>query len=389
MDLQADRPSAMPRTAEKDAALTWQDRVYAWRDRMCASSRFQHWLASFPLTRRTAHRHARNAFDLCAGFVYSQILSACIELNLLEVLFERPHTVDELAARCRVPLAGMQRLLAAAAALDLVSRRTGGRWGLGTVGAGIAGSPGLKEMIQHHSLFYADLRDPVALLRGQVPDSQLSAYWAYAKSTAPDGLSASKINAYSTLMARSQAMISRDVIAAYPIAKHRRLLDVGGGKGAFVTTVAEVAPKLDLGIFDLPAVISLAAPVLAERGLEQRVAVFSGDFFRTPLPRGADVVSLVRILHDHDDDAAMALLRNIHATLPPGGTLLVAEPMADAAGGEVMGDAYFGFYLLAMGSGRPRKHVEVQTMLLAAGFTKSRVMRTAQPMLVRVIAAVA
>jgi demethylspheroidene O-methyltransferase len=85
----------------------------------------------------------------------------------------------------------------------------------------------------------------------------------------------------------------------------------------------------------------------------------------------------------------MVLLRNIHAALPAGGTLLIAEPLAATAGGEVMGDAYFGMYLLAMGSGRPRTPAEVQNMLRAAGFKSSRLLRTARPMLVRVIAAIA
>ena len=60
------------------------------------------------------------------------------------------------------------------------------------------------------------------------------------------------------------------------------------------------------------------------------------------------------MLHDHDDAAALALLRAARAALPPDGTLLLAEPMAGTPGAEPMGDAYFGFYLLAMGSGRPR-----------------------------------
>ncbi len=46
--------------------------------------------------------------------------------------------------------------------------------------------------------------------------------------------------------------------------------------------------------------------------------------------------------------------RRAHDALPPGGTLLIAEPMAGTPGAEAMGDAYFGLYLWAMGSGRPR-----------------------------------
>src|SRR4051794_4279593 len=76
---------------------------------------------------------------------------------------------------------------------------------------------------------------------------------------------------------------------------------------------------------------------------------------------------LVRVLHDHDDAAAMTILRTARAALTPGGTLLVAEPMAATKGAETVG-SYFEFYLLAMGSGRPRTAGELTAMLQQAGF---------------------
>ena len=108
-------------------------------------------------------------------------------------------------------------------------------------------------------------------------------------------------------------------------------------------------------LFDLPPVAARAAARLrrARPGARAPTRV-GGDFLADPLPTGADVVSLVRVVHDHDDDAALAILRAARQALPPDGTLLLAEPMAGAAGAEPVGDAYFGFYLLAMGSGRPR-----------------------------------
>ncbi len=387
--MQPQTPEFARAASGPESELTWKDRAFAWRDRMCASSRFQHWIATFPLTRRTARRHARAAFDICAGFVYSQILAACIELRLLELLSERPRTAADLAAETAVPLPAMERLLAAAAALDLVSRRTNQRWGLGTTGAGIAGTPGLSSMIKHHALFYADLRDPVALLRGRTRETHLAGYWPYAVSADPTELQAESVKNYSRLMAQSQVMISHDIIESYPFRKHRQLLDVGGGEGAFVSAVAAATPDLDLAIFDLPAVAALAERALAENRDTQQIKVFGGDFFHTPLPRGADLISLIRILHDHDDGAALALLRNIHAALPPGGTLLLAEPMSATPGGETMGDAYFGFYLLAMGSGRPRTPAEIAALLSAAGFRKSKMLRTARPILVRAVVATA
>ena len=97
-------------------------------------------------------------------------------------------------------------------------------------------------------------------------------------------------------------------------------------------------------------------------------------------------MSLIRVIHDHDDDAALAILSVAWQALPPGGTLLLAEPMAgtpNAAGVE----AYFAFYLLAMGSGRPRRTEELRMLLHTAGFTRVRVAATRRPMLVRVLVA--
>jgi demethylspheroidene O-methyltransferase len=61
--------------------------------------------------------------------------------------------------------------------------------------------------------------------------------------------------------------------------------------------------------------------------------------------------------------------------------------MAGTAGAEASGDAYFGFYLMAMGSGRPRSWAELQAMLGDAGFAEARLLPTRTPLLTRVIAA--
>ena len=105
------------------------------------------------------------------------------------------------------------------------------------------------------------------------------------------------------------------------------------------------------------------------------------------MPEGADIVSLVRVLHDHDDDRALLLLRAIRKAMRPGATLLISEPMSGTSGAEPMGDAYFGFYLLAMGSGRPRTVGEIRLLLQTAGFSRLREVQTSMPMIARVIAA--
>ena len=360
------------------------ERWFELRNRLLASPAFQSWASAFPLTRPIARRRAKAAFDLTAGFVYSQVLLACVQLGLFDVLRGGSKPLGARAIDLGLSLNAATRLLEAAAGLDLVEGRSQGRYGLGVVGAALNANPGAIAMIRHHALLYADLRDPVALLRGNAPPTAIGRLWPYASGPCP--LDAEDVAAYSELMAASQPLVAADVLAAYRLDRHRCLLDVGGGEGAFLIRAASAAPSLKLMLFDLPAVADRARMRLAEAGLDDRADVFGGDLHRDPLPAGADIVSLIRVIHDHDDDVALAILSAAWQALEAGGRLLLAEPMAGTAGGGGVA-AYFAFYLLAMGSGRPRRAEELTALLHTAGFTDVRVLPTRHPILVRVLVA--
>lgn len=362
----------------------WKGRWVAWRNRLYASPRFQAFAARCWLTRPIARRRARGIFNLVAGFTYSQILAAVIATQLLDHLSEGPLTLGEVARRITMVEASALRLLRAAAALKLVEP-LGADWALGSDGAALIGNGGIAEMVAHHHLLYADLADPVALLRRGGGGGALAGLWSYADS--PDPEQAAAIAAYSALMAASQPLVARQALDAYDFSRHRRLLDVGGGEGVFASSVAARVPQIEVALFDLPAVAGRASARFASAGLADRATAHAGNFLTDSLPTGYDVISLVRVLHDHDDGPAMVLLRAIHAALPPGGTLFITEPMAGTPGAEASGDAYFGFYLLAMGSGRPRRPDEIRAMLAAAGFARSRLVATAVPLNARIILA--
>jgi len=349
-----------------------------WRDSLLASAKFQGWAARFPLTRGVARREARALFDICAGFVYAQTLQACIELDLFEILAAGPMSAEALALRCAVPEAAMRMLLEAACSLRLLEM-SGKRYRLGPLGAALRGNPGIAAMVAHHRMFYADISDPVALLRGETAP-ELARFWPYRGAGDAAG--------YSALMAESQPMIAAEILSSYDFSKHKCVLDVGGGDGIFLLRLAERAPNSRLMLFDLPDVAARAAQNFAKAGLAERATAFGGDFGAESLPRGADVITLIRVLHDHDNEKALALLKAARAALPPGGVLLLAEPMAGTKGAEPIGAAYFGFYLLAMGSGKARRAEEIEAMLAAAGFGQVRHVPTSQPMLTGLITCV-
>ena len=358
------------------------DRLRARRDALLASPRFRAWAAAFPLTRPIARRRSRDLFDLCAGFVYSQTLLAVVRLGVLERLRGGPTSMDALATAIGLTRDRAERLVTAAAALRLVRVRRDGRVALGPLGAPLVGNPAVLAMVEHNALLYGDLADPVVLLRdGEAPTS-LARYWPYAD--ADEG----GVAGYSTLMAASLSLVAEEVLAAYPVARHRCLLDVGGGEGRFLELVAERAPAVGLMLYDLPPVAARAAKRLAASGLSARATVHAGDFLAQPLPAGADLITLLRVLHDHPDDDAGALLRRCRAALPAGGRLVVAEPLAGASGAGRVGSAYFGFDLLAMGRGRARSAWEYGELLGAAGFREVRDLGSRMPVQAGVLTAV-
>lgn len=360
------------------------------RDTLLSSRRFQRWAAAFPLTRPVARRHAVALFDLCAGFVYSQVLAACVQLDLFALLQHGPQPAATLAARFSIPVQAMTALLEAAASLRLLERR-GERFGLGPLGAALLGNPGIAAMVAHHAALYADLADPVALLSGTTGERRLSRYWPYAAAScaaAPSalGLTRAAVAPYTALMAASQPMVAEMVLGAYSFARRRCLLDVGGGDGSFLIAAGRQAPRLELRLFDLPDVAAIAREKFAAASLGDRTSVAGGNFLTDALPRGADVISLIRVVHDHGDEAVLNLFARIREALPEGGRLVIGEPLAGAPGVDSV-EAYFEIYLQAMGSGRPRTFVAMRQLLHRAGFRSIRRCPTRIPLIASVVVA--
>ena len=369
---------------------SWKLRWVARRNRVFADPRFQFWAAKLPLVRRIATSRAGGAFDILAGFTYSQILRACVETGLFELLKDGPLGHADIAARLGLSEAAALTLLRGARALRLAEEPVADHWMMGEQGAVLAADAGAQAMIRHHRLLYADLADPVALLRADRREpTGLSRYWSYAGALHGAAERGAETREYSELMAASQHFVADQVLASFRFPAGARLLDVGGGHGAFLAGMGAAFPSLHLGLFDLPEVAAAGAQVLADKFGADRVSAHPGNFFEDAIPTGYDIVSLVRILHDHDDEPAARLLANIRASLAPGSRLLIAEPMARVPGAEGMGEAFFGMYLWAMGSGRPRSQAEIAAMLKRAGFAQTRFVATPQPVNASIIVAFA
>ena len=370
-----------------EATESLSDRIFGWRNRLLANPDFHRKARRNPFMRFMARRRARALFDLVSGFVYSQILSTCVQLDVFTLLQPGPMSRDAISRAIGLDREATDVLLRSATSLKLIENREGDRYGLGIHGAALLANPGVCKMIEHHTFLYRDLTDPVALLKREQDETMLSMFWDYAgarQQQSGDGLGTEP---YTDLMSASQAMVAEQIIDTYPLHKHQCLLDVGGGDGTFLRTVAKAAPDLSLKLFDLPPVAAQARTRFAQSDIHNEISCHGGSVFENALPQGADVISLVRIVHDHNDDAALAILKRCREALPPGGTLLLAEPMGREKVGDPATDAYFGLYLHAMGRGRPRTARELEALISQAGFSRCQSMRTHMPMLTSLLVA--
>ncbi|GAA0312462.1 methyltransferase [Rhodovulum strictum] len=365
-------------SARRPRGFSWR----RWRNRKIASPGFQSWASHFPLTRGHARREGERLFDLVSGFVHSQVLYAVIELDLLEATCDAPQSVARLALRSGIAPDRMEALCQAAVALGLFER-VGGGYQLAALGAALMGVPGLVDMIRHHDVFYRDMEDPVAVLKGE-KETELARFWPYVF-----GAGAVEhpevAERYSGLMAESQALVAEETLRTISFAGVARLLDVGGGTGAFLAAVGRANPALQMVLFDLPAVVPAAETRFHEAGMAGRARVVAGDFHDDPLPSGADAISLVRVCFDHSDDAVAALMAKAFAALPPGGRLIVSEPMAGGARPDRPGDAYFAFYCMAMQTGKARSQARLAEMMKEAGFQGIETPRTRRPFVTSVV----
>lgn len=158
---------------------------------------------------------------------------------------------------------------------------------------------------------------------------------------------------------------------AYDFTPHRHLADIGGGGGAVSAPIAHRYPHLRVTILELPPVAAVVPAFARQYRLEDRMAGQPGDFFRPEtFPAGYDLALLGRVLHNWGDEQALAILRNIWATLPPGGVVLVVENLNGT--GEPASEAFAALSDLTMlvmtGSGRERTAPEYEQMLRMAGF---------------------
>jgi hypothetical protein len=121
---------------------------------------------------------------------------------------------------------------------------------------------------------------------------------------------------------------AKEIAKRFPWKSYKTFVDIGGAIGAFSEQIALAHAHLTGGSFDLPAVGEFCDEYFASRGLGDRLRFYSGDFFKDELPK-ADVLVIGHVLTNWNLEEKRLLISKAYAALPPGGALLVYDPLID------------------------------------------------------------
>ena len=344
------------------------------KNKIIKNIHIQDFLSRFPITSRVARKEGEAIFQLMTGFVDTQILFTLVKSGALKHLENKSLSIEELSDKIGIDVKVTELLCRAGHALGLV-RLKSKKIFLARRGALILSLPGMMELIDHHSILFEDLLDPISLFNGE-KETKLSQFWPYVFGEAKS-LDSMDVSKYSDLMAKSQFMVARDTIGSIKINKGTKWLDVGGGSGAFAKELVKKHPSVKTSIFDIPG-----------SNTDNRLHEFiPGSFFTDQIPTGFDTISCIRVLYDHNDQTVYDLLTKIYSSLSVGGRIVISEPMLGELSPNKWGDTYFATYTYAMKTGKTRSPSQVSDLLLQNGFSKVKIFPSRRPFVTTVIEA--
>ncbi len=162
------------------------------------------------------------------------------------------------------------------------------------------------------------------------------------------------------------------IIDAYEFSRFGMIVDVGGGNGALLSGILRQATGASGILFDRPNAIELAKS--GAGGPLPRCELVEGDFFEH-VPEGGDAYILKSVLHDWDDDAAGAILRNCRKAMAEGARLLIMENLVGLANQHSIANQR-DIIMMVMTGGMERREQEYRQLLEQADLKLDRVVTT-------------
>lgn len=317
--------------------------------------------------------------EMVRGFWKSRVIVSAIRLGLADLMARGPRPFADLAAEANCDADGVHRLLRALVSIGISIDAGGGRFGLTPLGEMLRSDvPGsMRGAVLH---FGGMMYDAWANLAECVRTGK-SARALEGQNHAFDLFSADPKAAaiFNSAMAQNTRIVAAAVVKAYDFSGIGKLVDVGGGYGQLLATILRANPAMHGTVFDMEHAAEGARRELAAAGVADRCEVVVGDFFKG-VPAGADAYIMKSIIHDWNDERAIAILKSCrHAAGARAKVLLVERvvPERVTVAPEDQATTMLDLNMLVGPGGRERTEAEYAKLFEAAGLRLARVVPTA------------
>jgi O-methyltransferase domain/Dimerisation domain len=306
---------------------------------------------------------------LAGGLWRTQLLSVAARLGIADRLASGPRTAAELADETGADAGALFRVLRALASLGVFSQDAEDRFGPTEASERLRpsapGSPHSRVVLYGEDWWWAAAGGLYETVMTGAPgfDRVHGAALFDWLQERPDA--SATFDAHMTAMTAGEA---EAVVAVADLPERGTVVDVGGGRGTLLAAILRAHPGLRGVLFDQPHVVAGAV-------LPERCEAVAGSFF-TAVPAGAEVYTLKDIVHDWDDERALAVLRTVRAAIGDRGRLLVVE-RALPPGDEPAPGKLVDITMLLITGGRERTRDEYARLLSQAGFRLASVAPTA------------
>lgn len=307
-------------------------------------------------------RRQVEALQVAEGFLGAHVMFALNELDVFDRLAGGPRSADELAAEVGAKAEPLTRLLNGGVALGLLALDDG-RYSNSELAAAVlvSGTEGhLRDWMRWLARLAGRFPGLAASARTGEPVDDPSLHLGGDPAFTRDFILG--MHDYARLR-------GSEVVRHLDLSGARRLIDVGGGPGTYAMLFAEAWPELEVTVFDLPDVVRIAGANVRGAGLEGRILTVAGSYVEDDLGEGFDVAFLSDVLHQEEPEAAVSLLRKVHAALRPGGRIVVQGMYLNEDRVSPRWPALVSLILLVMyGTARVYTVGETMGMLEEAGF---------------------
>jgi len=269
----------------------------------------------------------------------SRVLLTTFELDIFSILDKSPKTSDEVAKKIKAEPRATDRLMNAACALDFLEKKNG-----------------KFQNTKESSIYF--VKGKPEYMSGLMHTVGQWQTWSTLTQCVKNGTSVYKrpktinnrneswLEAFIGAMHYRASRQAKEIVSKINLKDVNKVLDVGGGSGAFAMAFVKAKKNISATVFDLPNVTPITQKYIRQDKMTRNVNTVSGDYNTSPFPKGYDLVFLSAIVHINSNEGNVKLIKKCASSLNPGGQIVIQDQVMNDDRTKPIGGALFALNML-------------------------------------------